>query len=125
MVSILCVGLAAGCGSKPQNTSAGQAGFQEKVRLFEADMRAQMQDLETRLEMLQGPGLRLSEEARELWLESSDTFAQARVDFQSALERAEGQTQATWLQYREELDQKWTAVEAAFQALKRAAGKRE
>ncbi len=125
---LLCVGLlgiSAGCGPSAQKGSASQAGFQEKIRLFEADMRAQAQDLETRLEMLQGRGLQLSDHAKDKWLEGSEVFGEKQEAFRTRLNAARSQSRENWIAYREDLNRRWGEVEAAFQELKKAAGKRE
>ncbi|MCD4814330.1 hypothetical protein K8S19_11635 [bacterium] len=124
---LLCVGLilGAGCGPAPQTNRVSEVRFQEKIRVFEADMRAQLQDLEMRLEMLQGRGLKLSDQAKEKWLESSDLFEKTQDAFRTQLETVSTQNQASWIDYRENLNKRWESVEAAFQELKKSAGKRE
>jgi hypothetical protein len=124
---LVCLGLSvsiASCGPAPKAKKMSDASFQQKVRVFEADMRAQLNDLETRLEMLQGSGLKLSDQAKDKWLESSELFTNTQDDFESNLNRISNQTQENWIAYREDLTQRWTALEAAFQELKKAAGKR-
>ncbi|MCK5243509.1 hypothetical protein KAR34_13760 [bacterium] len=127
VTTFLCIGLlgiGAGCGPAPQTNKMSDTRFQEKVRVFEADMRAQLQNLEMRLEMLQGSGLRLSDQAKEKWLESSEQFAKTQDNFESNLNRISLQTQENWIAYREDMNRRWAAVEAAFKEFKKAVGKR-
>ncbi len=123
LIGLLALG--AGCGPRAQTQTMSDGQFQEKVRVFEADMLARLQDLETRLEMLQGQGLELPAESKDEWLESSETFENSRDKFRSELQSARYRTQADWNDYRDGMNKQWEAVEAAFQSLKRSAGKRE
>lgn len=114
--------LAAGCGPSAPTNTVSDAQLQEKIRVFEADMLARSQDLETRLEILQGHGLNLPDAAKDRWLESSEKYTQAQDIFRARLQSAHDQTQATWNAYQTEMLQHWEAVEAAFQELKKTAG---
>ncbi|MBN1594668.1 hypothetical protein JW933_01950 [candidate division FCPU426 bacterium] len=124
---VLCglMSLCVGCVSNTQTKQPSAAQFSEKVRVFEADMQARLQDLEMRLEMLQGQGLRLADDAQDKWLAASEVFEKTQESFRSKLQAARNQTWETWNAYREDLNKHWESVEAAFQDLKKAAGKRE
>jgi hypothetical protein len=123
--AILGLVLAAGCGQNQQANPVSDGQFQEKVRVFEADMLARLQDMETRLDMLQGHGLNLSEAAKDQWIEWSGKFSEAQESIKSKLETARNQTSATWGAFQTELDQHWAALEAAFSELKKITGKKE
>jgi hypothetical protein len=117
--------LTAGCGPSEQPNTASDAKFQEKARVFEADMLARSQDLETRLDMLQGHGLNLPDAAKDKWLEESEKFTNAQETFKAQLQNAHDQTPATWNVYQAQMNKNWDAVEAAFQELKKITGKKE
>jgi hypothetical protein len=114
-----------GCGPGEQPQAMPDARFHEKVRVFEADMLARSQDLETRLDILQGHGLNLPEGVKDKWLEGSEKFANAQEAFKTKLQSAHDQTPATWNAYQAQMNQNWEAVEAAFQELKKISGKKE
>lgn len=124
-ICVCLIGFGLGCGSKKKSASMTPVRFQEKVRVFEANMRAQLQDVELKLEMLQGNGIKIPDQFMEKWLAGSERFEKAHATFIRKLDGIHSQNQETWATYRMDVSEHWNAVEAAFNDLKKAAGKRD
>ncbi len=114
-----------GCGSNQSTGQVPDAQFHEKVRVFEADLMARSQDLETRLELLQGHGLSLADEAKDRWLEASEKYSGAQEAFKAKLQASQNQTPASWNIHQRDVNEAWASVEAAFEELKTISGKKE